>query len=116
GTADDLFGGSGLVDVRGVPEGDAQLDRLPEERLGDIISQRPLVGAFGGRIAVAHAAQCEAADLQPAGTQTSQLHAVSLLRHCPRRLTCPRVCPLLSIGQPKCARVWSVRKRSCSRG
>ena len=70
-----------MVDIRGVPEGDAQLDRLPEERLGIVVGQRPLVGAFGGRVAVAHAAQREAADLQPSSTETSLLHAVSLL-HC----------------------------------
>src|SRR5437870_13851491 len=29
--AGDLFRGAGLVDVRGVPEGDAELDSLPEE-------------------------------------------------------------------------------------
>jgi hypothetical protein len=38
----EFLGGAALVDVRGVPEGDAQLDRLLEERRRGSLVQRPL--------------------------------------------------------------------------
>lgn len=37
GASDDLFGGAGLLPVRGIPECDADLDGLPEVRLGVLL-------------------------------------------------------------------------------
>src|SRR3954452_3425808 len=59
--ADDLLRGPRLIDVGGVPEGDAELDRLSEERLRLLVDERPLVRARCGRVAVAHAAPREPA-------------------------------------------------------
>ena len=39
--ADELLRGAALVDVGGVPERDAQLDRLPEERRRGVLVQGP---------------------------------------------------------------------------
>src|SRR4051812_49917263 len=75
--ADDFLGRPRLVDVGGVPEGDAELDRLPEERLRLVLDERPLVRTRRRRVAVAHAAEREPADLQSGGAQSYGLHRVS---------------------------------------
>ena len=49
GSADELLRGSAAVAVGRVPEGDAKLDRLPEERLRRLLIQGPLVEARGRR-------------------------------------------------------------------
>jgi hypothetical protein len=63
GAADDLLRGSGAVDVGGVPEGDAEIERLSEDRLRCLLVERPR-HHLAGR-AEAHAAQRDAADLEP---------------------------------------------------
>jgi hypothetical protein len=40
GAADDLLRGAGAVDVGGVPEGDAEIERLAEDRLRGVLVQR----------------------------------------------------------------------------
>jgi hypothetical protein len=60
--ADDLFRGSVAVDVGGVPEGDAEVDGLPEDRLSGLVVEGPLVEASRG-VAETHAAEHDAADL-----------------------------------------------------
>ena len=72
--ADELLRGAALVDVRGVPERDAQLDGLPEERRRGVLVQRPLVHA-GGRVAVAHAAQPDPA--HPSPVRPSRVYSTS---------------------------------------
>src|SRR2546421_4283320 len=52
-----------LIDGGGVPEVDAELHGLPEERLGGLLVQGPRVEPPGG-VAVAHAAERAPADLQ----------------------------------------------------
>jgi hypothetical protein len=59
--ADDLLRGSAAVDVGGVPEGDAEIKRLAEDRLGRVLVERPRLHLTGS--AEAHAAQRDAADL-----------------------------------------------------
>jgi hypothetical protein len=41
--SDELLGGAGAVDVGGVPEGDAEFDRLLEERAGGVLVEDPAV-------------------------------------------------------------------------
>jgi hypothetical protein len=64
GPADDFLGRSVAVGVGGVPEGDAEFDGLPEQRLGRVIAECPLVEAARG-VAETHAAQRDTADLHP---------------------------------------------------
>jgi len=52
---------SEAVDVGGVPEGDAELERLPEERRRALMVKRP---GLPGTVAVAHTAQRDPADLE----------------------------------------------------
>jgi hypothetical protein len=73
---DELLRGASLVDVRGVPERDAQLDGLPEERGRGILVQRPLVHTSGG-VAVAHAAQPDPTHLQAGAAQPGVLHRIA---------------------------------------
>ena len=79
GAAHELLRGAALVDVGGVPEGDTQLDGLPEERRSGILVQGPLVHPSRG-LPVAHASQTDAADLQTRSAQTRVLHLTNLLR------------------------------------
>ena len=72
--ADDFFRRASLIGVRGVPEGDTELDGLPEERLRLVVGQCPPVSSFGRGVAVAHAAQREPADPQPGVTELGVLH------------------------------------------
>jgi hypothetical protein len=74
--AHDLLRGAGLIDVGGVPEGDAEVDGLLEKRLGLVVGQGPPVRAFGGGVAVTHAAQRQPADLQSGLTQPGVFHVV----------------------------------------
>jgi hypothetical protein len=50
------------VGVGGVPEGDSELDRLPEDRPGRLVVECPFVEAPRG-VAEAHAAESDPADL-----------------------------------------------------
>ena len=59
------------VAVGGVPERDAELDRLPEERLRRVLVQGPLVEAW---VAVAHAAQSDPAHLEPGMSKSDVIH------------------------------------------
>jgi hypothetical protein len=70
-----------LIDVGGIPEGDTQLDGLTEERLGLLVIQGPQVRAGALRIAVAHTAQRDPADLQRRRARPYVLH---------RSLSCQR--------------------------
>src|SRR4029450_6281643 len=70
---DDLFRAADAVDVGGVPEGDAELDSLLEERLGLLIAQRPLAEATRC-VAEAHATERDTTDLEARVTQTAVLH------------------------------------------
>src|SRR6266851_5686310 len=63
GASHDFLGRAGTVDVRGVPEGDAELDGFAEDRVGCVPVERP--GTSGARLAETHAAKREAADLEP---------------------------------------------------
>jgi len=61
--ADELLAAARLIRVRRVPERDSELHGLPEERLRCGLIEGPIVQP-GDRVAVAHAAQPDAADLQ----------------------------------------------------
>jgi hypothetical protein len=71
GSADELLRGAPAVAVGRVPEGDAKLDRLPEERLRRLLVQGPLVKAG---IPVTHAAQSDPADFQPGLSESDIVH------------------------------------------
>jgi hypothetical protein len=62
GATNELLGGAVLIDVRGVPERDAHLDGLDEERLGCVVVKGPPMRVGTRAVAVAHAAQRETAD------------------------------------------------------
>src|SRR5690606_12648345 len=70
---DDLLRAAVPVDVGGVPERDAEFHGLPEDRLGRLIVQRPLVESPRG-VAETHATQRDPADLQARSAQTGVLH------------------------------------------
>src|SRR5690606_35043471 len=70
---DDLLRAAVPVDVGGVPEGDAEFHGLPEDRLGRLIVQRPLVDTSRG-VPETHATQGDPADLQARGAQAGVLH------------------------------------------
>ena len=74
--ANDFFGRTSLIGVRGVPEGNAEFDSLPEERLRLVVGQGPPVCSFGSGVTVAHASQRESADPQPGVTEPGVLHLV----------------------------------------
>jgi len=63
GASDDLLGSSEAINVGRVPEGDAELDGLAEDRFGRIVAEGP-IEPFRW-IAEAHAAQRDAADPEP---------------------------------------------------
>jgi len=71
GAAHDLLGAAVPVDVGGVPEGDAELDRLSEDRLPCLVAQGP---RHPGTVAEAHAPQSDPADLQPRRPELYLLH------------------------------------------
>jgi hypothetical protein len=73
-TAHHLLGRAELVDVRGIPERDPGLDGLAEEWLSIVVIECPGVRSRRGWISVAHAAQRDAADLQPGFAQANVLH------------------------------------------
>src|SRR4029453_15021805 len=64
------------VDVGGVEEGDAALDRAADDRLGrrPVEHPRPI-----GVVAVAHHAQAHARDVQAGGAESDLLHQKSSL-------------------------------------
>src|SRR6185312_642482 len=78
-SADQLLRRAVLVDVGRVPERDAQLNGLHEERLGRLVVQCPLVRAGHRGVAVAHAPEGEPADPEPGRPEPYVLH-VDLLR------------------------------------
>src|SRR5690606_1477417 len=71
--AGDLLGCAEGVDVRGVEGRDARLDRLAEERAGIVEGEGPAVAA-SGRLAVRHAAEDDAGDVEAGGAEADVLH------------------------------------------
>ena len=63
GASDDHLGSSEAINVGRVPEGDAELDGLAEDRFGRVVAEGP-IEPFRW-IAEAHAAQRDAADPEP---------------------------------------------------
>src|SRR5664279_2085944 len=83
----DLLARPGGVDIGGVPERDAQLEGLSEDRLGGLLVERP---APLGRLAEAHAAQTDPADLEAGGSETGVLHGGSPMPWGRRGWSCGR--------------------------
>ena len=73
--ADDFFAGAIGVDVGGVEEVDAGVERLLDEGPGFFFRQRPGMGAAVGH-AVAHAAETDAGDFEAAVAEAGVLHGV----------------------------------------
>src|SRR5674476_1536941 len=82
----DLLARPGGVDIGRVPERDAQLEGLPEDRLSGILVEGP---APLGRVAEAHAAQTDPADLETRCSQADVVHGV--LSFAPSPWAHPRV-------------------------
>jgi len=81
----DLLGGAVAVDVGGVPERDAQLQRLLEDRRRFVVSEDP-GHAAGVLVAEAHAAQGEPAHHEPGRSQPGVFYVVSC-RSTPRAIS-----------------------------
>jgi hypothetical protein len=74
--AQELFAGAVGVDVGGVEEVDAGLEGLAVQRAAALFVHGPLVRA-ALRVAVGHAAQAEAGDLQAGLAESCVFHAFS---------------------------------------
>src|SRR4051812_10842850 len=75
GPTDDLFGRPIGVEVRGVPESHAHVDRRAEDRLRAFVVQRPLVEAATG-VTEAHATQSNPADVQSRVAERRVVHSI----------------------------------------
>jgi hypothetical protein len=73
--ADDLLAGAVGVDVGGVEEVDAEVERLPDERPARGLAHRPRVVAAVGR-AEAHAAEAEAGNLEAGAAEAGGRHGL----------------------------------------
>ena len=74
--ADDLFAGAVRIDVGGVEEVDAEVERLLDERPARRLAERPRVVAALG-LAVAHAAQADARDVEAGAAELDVVHGCS---------------------------------------
>ncbi len=77
--ADDLFAGAVGVDVGGVEEIDAGVERLFDEGPSFFFGQRPRVGAAVGQ-AVAHAAEADSGDFEATVAEAGVLHGRMRMR------------------------------------
>jgi hypothetical protein len=71
--AEDLLAGAGRVDVGGVEEVDALLERAPDEPAALLGRQRPRVSSPGG-LPEAHAPEADARDVQAGASKFDVIH------------------------------------------